>query len=160
MRHQHLQGVADIRLTGDDAPFKALIKMLKQFVLMAVGNRAMIQIKALMAGQTFDLMLGYVQKDCGEPYYNTFVKAVSAQELADEVANYSAVQVAMPILPESLYRYPPRRRPQINDIEPMCCFCQVNPMAGKKVLTKANVFSEMFSFEYLYIVPAHWYSSY
>ena len=27
-------------------------------------------------------------------------------------------------------------------------------MAGKKVLTKSNVFSEMFSFEYLYIAPA------
>ena len=27
-------------------------------------------------------------------------------------------------------------------------------MAGKKVLTKANVFSEMFSFECLYIAPA------
>ena len=54
-----------------------------------------IQMKALMAGQTFDLMLGYVQKDCGEPYYNIFVKAVSAQELADGRANYSAVKVSI-----------------------------------------------------------------
>ena len=48
-----------------------------------------------MSGQTFDLMLGYVQKDCWEPYYNIFVKAVSAQELADGRANYSVVKVAI-----------------------------------------------------------------
>jgi hypothetical protein len=95
MRHQHLQGIADIRIKGDDQSFKALIKMLKQFVPMAVGSKATIQMKALMAGQTFDLMLGYVQKDCGEPYYNIFVKAVSAQELADGRANYSAVKVSI-----------------------------------------------------------------
>ena len=68
MRHQHLQGVADIRLKGDDQSFKVLIKMLKQFVPMGVGSKATIQIKALMSGQTFDLMLGYGEKDCGEPY--------------------------------------------------------------------------------------------
>ena len=69
--------------------------MLKQLVPMAVGSKATIQIKALMSGQTFGLMLGYVQKDCGEPYYSIFVKAVSAQELADGRANYSAIKVAI-----------------------------------------------------------------
>ena len=105
MRHRHLQGVADIRLKGDDYSFKALIKMLKQFVPMEVGSKATIQIKALISGQTFDLVLGYIQKDCGEPYYNILVKAVSTQELADGRANYSAVKVV--ILPyHACYLYP------------------------------------------------------
>ena len=62
MRHQHLQGIADIRIKGDDQSFKALIKMLKQFVPMAVGSKATIQMKAHMAGQTFDLMLAITKR--------------------------------------------------------------------------------------------------
>ena len=64
-----------------------------------------------MRGQTWHLMLGYIMKDEGQPWFKVHLKGVSLAEAQEARKDHQAVQI--------------------------------DPMAGRKVMTKTNLFKEV-----------------
>lgn len=106
MKHLHIQMVARIRCDGSAAGLKKLANHIRNFI-PCNGQGGTIQAKLLMATQTFQLMVGYVQKCFGEPFYKLHLKGVTESEAANARQAYGAVSI--------------------------------DPMAGRKVITKSNV---------------------
>eukprot|EP00656_Telonema_subtile_P017965 TRINITY_DN19692_c0_g1_i4.p1 TRINITY_DN19692_c0_g1~~TRINITY_DN19692_c0_g1_i4.p1 ORF type:complete len:228 (-),score=56.92 TRINITY_DN19692_c0_g1_i4:123-806(-) len=93
----------------------------KAFFPIERGSAGTVQAKVLMNGQTPELMIGYVQKDEGQPWYKLHLKGISHERAQAARQAHQSVKI--------------------------------DPMQGRKVLTKASLFKEMFAFQYLYLQP-------
>lgn len=94
--HVHLQGVIclqwDLSLS-DTRERKLLVDHFKRFIGTRVGERVMVTLKALQAGQTWTELLGYCQKDRNRANFRGYFLNIDNASLLTGQAEYRLVFV-------------------------------------------------------------------
>jgi hypothetical protein len=88
----HVQGVLRIRMEATATGESSLRNHVKSFIPILRGSAGHVAIKPLQHGQTWDYMLGYVQKDTGTAHYRMLKHNVSDEDLERGRIAYAGVR--------------------------------------------------------------------
>ena len=88
----HVQGLLRIRMETTTVASTALKKHIKQFIPIQRGSRGTVAAQPLSQGQSWDHMLGYIQKDSGLAHYRLLVHNISDEDLQRGRVAYAGVR--------------------------------------------------------------------
>ena len=91
--HRHVQGAMMLHAATDPRTKAALSKMIKEFIGIRPGMKGHVDMKPFEQGQQMDYMVGYCQKDAGQPHYQMVKFGISDEEAAAAREAYNAVKL-------------------------------------------------------------------
>jgi hypothetical protein len=92
-KHLHVQGILGMHAKTDKESHARLVRFFREYVPIARGSKGTVQCKPIQRTQTFDLMLGYVQKDEGRPHYKVHFKNVDEARAAAARKAHQSVRI-------------------------------------------------------------------
>lgn len=91
--NRHIQGAMMLHAATDARTKAALTKMIKAFIGIRPGMKGHVDFKPFEQGQQMDYMIGYCQKDTGQPHYQMAKFGISDDEAAAAREAYNAVKL-------------------------------------------------------------------